>query len=219
MIVAEKGYKPVSSVAYSNKEAIGNIMMLHGIEQFDLDCTYSKGAFYKGLVEPKIKSDPFPVSEDVIEADSRDLYFLENESVGSMMVDPPFVIVGSGFDKNKGDGSITAKRFSGYANYESLKTHYIGTISESYRVLKDEGTLVFKCQDTVSGGKNHFTHNLVMEMALSLGFYPKDLIVLVSNKRANAFNGSKWKNQYHARKYHSYFWVFEKRVCRVNYDF
>lgn len=219
MIVAEKGYKPVSSVVYSNKEAIENIMKLHGIEQFDLDCTYSKGAFYKGIIEPKMKSDLFPLSEDVIQADSRDLHFLEDGSIESMMVDPPFVIVGSGFDKNKGEGSITAKRFSGYADYEALKNHYIGTIRESYRVLKDKGLLVFKCQDTVSGGKNHFTHNLVMQMALFCGFYPKDLIVLVSNKRVNAFNGSKWKNQHHARKYHSYFWVFEKKKCKVNYDF
>jgi hypothetical protein len=45
------------------------------------------------------------------------------------------------------------------------------------------------------------------------------MFVLTSNVRVNAFNGTKWKKQHHARKYHSYFWVFEKRKPRVPYSF
>ena len=75
-----------------------------------------------------------------------------------------------------------------------------------------------KCQDTVSGGKNHFTHVMVMNMALELGFYPKDMFILATNHRINSF-GNKWKRQQHARKHHSYFWVFEKKTNRVKYGF
>ena len=77
---------------------------------------------------------------------------------------------------------------------------------------------IMKCQDTVSGGKQYFTHVMVMNMAYHLGFYPKDLVVLTNNVRINSFGG-KWKKQEHARKYHSYFWVFEKRKSKVTYDF
>ena len=47
--------------------------------------------------------------------------------------------------------------------------------------------------------------------------YPVYIAPLFNKVRMNSF-GTKWKKQEHARKYHSYFWIFEKRKCRVNYD-
>jgi hypothetical protein len=75
-----------------------------------------------------------------------------------------------------------------------------------------------KCQDTVTGGKQYFSHVMIMNMAMEIGFYPRDLFILFNKVRMNSF-GTKWKKQEHARKYHSYFWVFEKRKSRVTYDF
>ena len=51
----DKDFKMVKSVCESNFEAISSIMKLYEIEQFDLDCTYSKGNFWKGLKGPKNK--------------------------------------------------------------------------------------------------------------------------------------------------------------------
>ncbi len=216
----EKDFKMVKSVHTSNFEAIKNIMELYEIEQFDLDCTYSKGNFWKDLPSPKHKSDLYPVNETVLEASSEDLPF-EDNSMKSIMYDPPFVIVGSGMGhrNNKEGSSIIAKRFEGYGTYEELKLNYYNTLKELYRILDKGGFLVMKCQDTVSGGKNYFSHVMVMNMAYKFGFYPRDMFILTSNVRVNAFNGTKWTKQYHARKYHSYFWVFEKVKSKVTYDF
>ena len=216
----EKDFKMVKSVHTSNFEAIKNIMELYEIEQFDLDCTYSKGNFWKDLPSPKHKSDLYPVNETVMEASSEDLPF-EDNSMKSIMYDPPFVIVGSGMGhrNNKEGSSIIAKRFEGYGTYEELKLNYYNTLKELYRILDKGGFLVMKCQDTVSGGKNYFSHVMVMNMAYKLGFYPRDMFILTSNVRVNAFNGTKWTKQHHARKYHSYFWVFEKVKSKVTYDF
>ena len=210
--------KPISTVAYSNEEAIRNIMTLYDIERFDLDCTYSTGNFWKNLPEPVLKSDLIPRGKDVLQASSDNLPF-ESQSMGSIMFDPPFVIAGKTYKENNKGSSIIAKRFEGYENFEELKAHYFGTLKEAYRLLKEGGFLVLKTQDTVSSGKNHFTHALVMNMALEAGYYPRDMFVLVAKNRINSFNGTKWKKQHHARKYHSYFWVFEKRRNRVNYNF
>jgi hypothetical protein len=57
-----------------------------------------------------------------------------------------------------------------------------------------------------------------MNMALELGFYPKDLFILTAKMRINSFGG-RWNKQEHARKYHSYFWVFEKIKPKVKYDY
>ena len=71
----DKSFKPVKSVFNSNHEAIKGIMELYGIDQFDLDCTYSQGTFWKGIKGPKIKSDITPLHDDVLEANSENLPF------------------------------------------------------------------------------------------------------------------------------------------------
>ena len=213
----DKDFKIVKSVYNSNYDAIKNIMELYKIERFDLDCTYSKGSFWKDLKAPKNKTDLIPVNDSVIQANSENLPF-ENESMESIMYDPPFIISGATYKKSKEGSTLMSKRFEIYTKYEELKSNYFHTLKELYRITKDKGIVVMKCQDTVTGGKQYFTHVMVMNMAYYLGFYPKDLIVLTNNVRINSFGG-KWKKQEHARKYHSYFWVFEKRKSKVTYDF
>jgi hypothetical protein len=214
----EKDFKPVKSVYNTNFEAITNIMKLYGIEQFDLDCTYSKGAFWKDLPQPKFKSDIYPVNESVVRASSENLPFDDN-SMKSIMYDPPFLITSTKTHKtNKEGSSIITKRFEGYSNFNELKSNYFKSLKELYRICDEDGYVVFKMMDTVSGGKNHFTHVMVMNMAQHIGFYPKDLFILTASNRINSF-GSKWLKQMHSRKYHSYYFVFQKTKPKVNYDF
>jgi len=78
----EKDFKMVKSVYGSNQEVIQNIMHLYGIERFDLDCTYSKGNFWKDLPHPTHKTDLHPHYENVTRADSENLPFED----GSMSV-------------------------------------------------------------------------------------------------------------------------------------
>lgn len=213
----EKEFNLVKSVYGSNFEVIKNIMELYKIERFDLDCTYSTGNFWKGLPSPINKTDLYPINDEVIEANSENLPF-ESGSMKSIMYDPPFVIVGKTFKENKEGSSVIAKRFFGYTKYDYLKNNYYNTLKELFRVCDTGGIVVVKCQDTVSGGKNHFSHVMVMNMALELGFYPKDMFILTAKMRINSFGG-RWNKQEHARKYHSYFWVFEKIKQKVNYTY
>lgn len=213
----DKDFKPVKSVYSSNKEVIENIMSLYGIEQFDLDCTYSTGSFWKGLPQPKIKSDLFPKNDTIIYANSENLPF-ENGSMSSVMCDLPFVISGKSFRDNIEGSSIIAKRFNGYTSFNQLKENYYKTLKELYRICKNDGYVVFKMQDTVSGGKQYLTHVMVFNMAISIGYYPKDLFILTSNVRVNSFGG-KWKRQQHSRKYHSYFAVLQKTNTKIDYTF
>jgi hypothetical protein len=134
------------------------------------------------------------------------------------MYDPPFIIAGATYKTSKEGSALMPKRFEIYTCYDDLKSNYYKTLKELYRICDKGGFVVMKCQDTVTGGKQYFTHVMVMNMAMSIGFYPKDMVVLFNKVRMNSF-GTKWKKQEHARKYHSYFWIFEKRKCRVNYDF
>lgn len=206
----------IQTTYYTNDEVIKAIMSLYEIDQFDLDCTYSKGVFWKNITPPIWKTDLSPQHEDVMKSNSEKLPFLDG-SIKSTMYDPPFVIAGGSYKGNKEGSSIIAKRFEGYKNFEELKSNYYNTLKELYRITDDGGYVVMKTQDTVSGGKNHFTHVAVMNMALEIGFHPRDMFILLAKHRLSSFNGTKWKKQYHARKFHSYFWVFQKVSCKVNY--
>lgn len=184
-------------------------MELYKIDRFDLDCTYSKGVFWRNLPQPVHKTDLNPQTKDTIKANSGDLPF-DSTSMDSIMFDPPFVII-QGVENPSG---IISGRFGHYSSFKDLKTHYYQTFEETYRILKPNGFLVFKCQDTVASGKNYFTHSLVMNMGLDVGFYPKDLFLLMAK---NTVIGGNWKTQIHARKHHSYFWVFQKKKCPIDY--
>jgi len=208
----------IKSISYDQTEIIKNIIDLH-IEKGVIDCdpTYSTGVFYKksGIVAPEYKFDLYPQSEEVVKSNSISLP-LENESLDSIMFDPPFVVSKGPSLKNPKKGSnIISTRFSNYDSIPLLWDYYTKSLNEFYRILKPKGMLIFKCQDTVSGGKNYFSHSYVMNKALEIGYYPKDLFVLMAKTRLISGN---MKNQQHARKFHSYFWVFQKKQVNVPYD-
>jgi len=91
---------------------------------------------------------------------------------------------------------------------QDLWTFYFLAMQNIYRVLLPGGWLIFKCQDGVLSGKNNFTHAEIYKMATYLCFKPVDLFILLAKHR---MTDPTHKVQKHARKFHSYFWVFKKR--------
>jgi hypothetical protein len=193
------------SVAGSQTQILSWIMHLHnGGVPFELDATYSKGNFYRHLPEPLYKYDLIPQGEDVVEADARSLPH-DAGSINSVVFDPPFVM--KNVQRENARMGIIEGRFSGYGSAKALYAFYSDCLAEFYRIIAPDGILVFKCQDTVSGGKQHLSHVHVINMAQGYGFYCKDLFVLLSK---GVIWSPNMKNQQHARKAHSYFLVFKK---------
>jgi hypothetical protein len=206
----------VKSIYDNQTEIIESILNLHvPSKKIDLDPTYSKGIFYKNnnIKEPYLKYDLIPQVEGCNQADCRNLP-IENNSIECIMFDPPFVVSsGPSLNENKKNSNIISKRFSCFYPVENLFKFYNESLKEFYRILKDDGILIFKCQDTVSSGINYMSHIYIHNMALNIGFYPKDLFILEAKNRIIS---GKIKNQCHARKYHSYFFVLEKNNKKIN---
>lgn len=204
----------IKSFYYSQDELIQGIMNLYKIEQFDLDPTYSKGNFYKKIIEPKYKSDINPQYADVLGASSTILPF-KKDIFSSIIFDPPFLATtGKSLSQNN-DSNIIAKRFTVFKNETELHEYYKNSLIEFYRILKKEGILVFKCQDKVSSGTQYMSHVYIINEAEKIGFYTKDLFLLLAKNRITP----EWqiKNQQHARKFHSYFLVFQKINKKCKY--
>ena len=177
--------------------------------------TSSKGIFYKnnGLTPPVLKFDLFPQTDDTVRSDCRHLP-VDDNSINCIMFDPPFIVgTGPSMEKVVSGQNMIHNRFSSFPNPTALYEFYKDSLKEFYRILTDNGILIFKCQDTVSSGTNYMSHIYIHNMAISLGFYPKDLFILTAKSRIIS---GKHKVQKHARKYHSYFWVFEKNNNRIN---
>lgn len=206
----------VKSIGYDQGEIIRNILKLHVPDgKIDCDPTFSTGAFYNGtgIALPQYRFDISPQRNDVVRADARRLP-LADDSISCMMLDPPFLAT-KGKSLKKSDGNIINRRFGVYPDEKTLHRCYSDMLNEAYRVLKLNGILIFKCQDKVSSGKQYMSHVYIMNEAVRIGFYPKDLFILLAKSRLVA----DWqkKNQRTSRKYHSYFWLFQKNNRRIEY--
>lgn len=200
----------ISSLGFNQHEILKDILKLHvGEPTFHLDVCFGNGQFYKGIPVPKLCYDISPSRKGVKPADCTKLP-IKTGVIRSVIFDPPFIC---GHTKT-GKSGIIKSRFSSFRKVPELWGFYNLALVELYRVLKDKGVLVFKCQDTVEDHKNFFSHVEIMVLAVKVGFYPKDLFILGSNHRMIRTNQV---SQSHARKYHSYFWVFNKTVCKVPY--
>lgn len=206
----------IKSISYNQTEIIKWILQLHvPSEKIDCDPTYSKGLFYKDIEEPIYKFDIYPQTDDTVKADSRNLPLTDN-SINCIMFDPPFLATsGKSLKDDDTSHNIILQRFSYYPTEKELFQFYIDSMKEFHRILKDNGILIFKCQDKISQGTQYLSHYFIIQKAIELGYYPKDLFVLLAKNRLTA----DWqiKNQKHARKFHSYFIVLQKSSKTVEY--
>lgn len=207
----------IKSISYDQSEIISGILKLHvPLGKIDCDPTYSKGNFYKntGIEAPVFKFDIEPQTQDTIAADARKLP-LENNCLDCVMFDPPFLATTGKSLKQPDKNNYINKRFGVFPSEEELHQFYVDAMKEIYRILKKDGILIFKCQDKISSGKQYFSHVFIINEAIKIGFYPKDMFVLLAKNRLVA----DWqvKNQKNARKYHSYFLVFQKCNQQIQY--
>ena len=214
----------IKSVSENQHEILYNIMTLHnGGKPFDCDSTYSKGNFYGKfkmnknddifefeIPSPKYKFDVAPQTEDTVKIEPLGSLPLEDNSIDSIVIDLPFVVSppnAPSVKNNDSKSNIIFKRFHGYYPVSKMFESYTHWLSEAFRVLKDGGICVFKCQNTISGSIFYCTEEYSWLEAQKIGFYVLDRFTLTA--KARLISG-KVKNQQHARNFSSVFWVFQK---------
>ena len=180
------------------------------------DVTWGKGVFWQKVEEALYNVRATDISMGV---DCRDLPY-HNGEIDCVVLDPPYM---EGFyrdhaSQKAGGGSHSTFR-EHYSNGDEqpgrLKWHaavidlYREAGREAYRVLRTNGVLIVKCQDEVSANKQWLTHVEIINYYEALGFYTKDLFVVV---RSNKPSITRLKKQVHARKNHSYFLIFVKTI-------
>jgi hypothetical protein len=212
----------VSAYVATNAEVFPLVLALHVPEGATVaDVTYGKGVFWRNVPKGKYHLLATDIQTGV---DCRRLPY-EDESIDCVVLDPPYM---EGLFRHSADhlaGAGTHNSFREYySNGEATtggpKYHaavldlYLKAGKEAYRVLRDQGVLIVKCQDEVSANTQHLTHVEIINEYEAMGFYTKDLFVVV---RPNRPGVSRILKQVHARKNHSYFLVFVKNgASRAN---
>ena len=174
------------------------------------DVTYGKGVFWRGIPEGRYDLRATDIQTGI---DCRHLPYHDGE-IDCVVLDPPYMHSPGGtahqgqepfedYYVNNGSGGQTGSKY-----HEAVLDLYYDAGQEAYRVLRERGVFIVKCQDEVCSNRQRFTHVELMQSFGHMGFVAEDLFVVVRNNRPGV---SRAVRQVHARKNHSYFIVFWKQ--------
>ena len=174
------------------------------------DVTFGKGVFWRNVPDGRYDLRPTDV---LTGTDCRDLPY-EDSEIDCVVLDPPYMHSPGGtahqshsaFEdhyRNNESGKQTGSKY-----HQAVVDLYEEAGREAWRVLRERGIFIVKCQDEVCSNRQRFTHVEIMNAYQKLGFVTEDLFVMVRNNRPGV---SRTIRQVHARKNHSYFLVFWKQ--------
>lgn len=201
------------SVFENQNLLIQTLLDLHNNgEPIHLDPMFNQGSFYKTPVEmPLLAGDINKKYQNkfVKNLDATNLKQVNNDTIKSIILDPPFLYGVAKRDPNHVGISYhqysknTIDRFSTFKDKKELLNFYKKIIDEASRVLIKKGLLIFKCQDI----NKEWIHIDVFNLLNKANFKVVDLAILnIENK---IFNPN--LKQRILRKTHSYFWVARKK--------
>jgi hypothetical protein len=207
----------LSAHVAGNAELFPQVLALHvPAGAVVADVTYGGGVFWRRVPPGRYR---LLASDLATGTDCRALPYADG-SIDAVVLDPPYMegLLRAKAETRGGLGTHAALR-SAYSSgqeaagpasrrwHQAVLDLYLEASGEARRVLRDHGVLIVKCQDEVSANRQELTHVQIVCALAELGFYARDLFVLV---RPNRPNIARLVRQVHARKNHSYFLVFQK---------
>lgn len=197
-----------SCIRGDNSDLISEVAKLY-LQDGDVvaDVTSGQGAFWS-----KVDLSKFAFYESDLRSDENPYDFTAlpypDESIDAIAFDPPYVPTKQGNSKWQYRERVN-KRYSlqqGVTGDDILQLYYDG-LSEIHRTLARGGVAMVKIGDFIENRDQVFLHQEVYSIAMGLNFKPVDLFILHRNGSPPSYG-----SQHHARKNHSFLYVFKKTV-------
>jgi len=169
------------------------------------DVTWGKGLFWRKAGPGRFRlagSDISGHGLPRLRADFRQLPYADG-SVDVVVLDPPYLTYGGSHESAARYGLSHTRNM----NHDGIMAMYRDGMTESRRVLRRGGQLWVKCKDQVGNHVQYWSHIELHATAAALGFSAKDLFVLVAS---GPVDYDRWPSQHHARKTHSFLWIFTR---------
>jgi len=198
-----------SVVEGSNADLIRHVAELYADADSQIaDVTYGRGVFWRKCPHLQVDGSDIVTRPDAA-YDFRDLPYAD-ESYDIVVLDPPYIhSPGNHTTDHRYQNAATTKGML----HRDIRELYRDGMREAMRVVRSDGGQVWvKCKDQVQSGMQRWAHVEMMSDALKLGLIPRDLFILIPHARTPQ---GRWKVQHHARKVHSYLWVFERPRLKV----
>lgn len=175
-----------------------------------LDMTYGRGVFWRQVDRSQyllITNDLQPGLAECCQDFRRTRFTRGTFSV--VVLDPPYATrSGSTVEASVDRGYNNAQRAlqMGVYGTKAMMSYYRDGIREAWRLLTPGGVLMVKCMDEIMGGKQVRNSFLIWTMSRKLGFVDEDCFVLVQKGTPTM----RHDHQQHARKNHSFLWIYRK---------
>lgn len=191
----------IKSVSDNQNEILNNILSLYvKRDTFDIDLTASICVFYRQIPKPKLLFDKYPQLDGV--KSITDIYQLKENSYHSIMLDLPFIV------QEGKSSSMIAQRFNSFHSIKELYQTNEDMMRLAISLLYKGGYLIMKTMDLCYANKQYWISSFVQNKANEIGFSLIDTFILIARNKILSTMG---EQQRHARKFHSYFFVFKKK--------
>ena len=196
---------PVEAVVYGdNGDLIRTVCHLYVRPDDKIaDFTFGKGVFWR-----KVEGDIARRVEgsDIVTVPERPYDFrntpYSDGAFDIVVLDPPYIhSPGNHQTDSRYQNASTTKGML----HHDIRQLYVDGMREASRVSRRQ--IWVKCKDQVQSGMQRWAHCEMLADALALGLFARDLFVLVPSSQTSR---GRWTAQHHARKPHSYLWVFER---------
>jgi hypothetical protein len=187
----------------TNADLIAEVAKLYARPHHKIaDLTYGKGVFWRQTPHLDVTgSDLVTVPERPY--DFRRLPY-DTASFDIAVLDPPYIhSPGQHQTDSRYQNAATTKGL----DHDGIMQLYRDGMVEAKRIVRLGGQVWVKCKDQVASGVQRWDHIQLYLMAEALGLYARDLFVLEPTAQTS---DARWEVQHHARKRHSYLWVFER---------
>lgn len=192
-------------VTGNNADLIAEVARLYATDDPKIaDLTFGKGVFWRNTPQLRV------FGSDLLTVPKRPHNFTAlpyaDATFDIAVLDPPYIhSPGKHQTDSRYQNAATTKGMLWCDLREQL---FIPGMREAMRIVKPEGGQVWvKCKDQVQSGMQRWCHVELCHDALALGLYPRDLFILVAKSRTA---DTRWTVQHHARKPHSYLWIFQR---------
>lgn len=200
----------LTAIQGDNSDLLAQVAELYlSPDQRILDMTYGLGVFWRSLPDLCIVKNDIDAERGDIHYDFRDMPH-EDECFDVVVLDPPYAgRSGSPITGAIDRGYNIAERAHkhGIHGHDAVMALYFEGIEEAHRLLVTGGLLLVKCMDEIMGGRQRRSSIEIWERAMQLNFLDEDLFVLMQK----GVPTMRHSYQIHARKNHSYLWIFRKR--------